>query len=74
MGKSNAVAVEGPDNWQARMDCDTLISAEQITMDKKRYKAALAEAKKRQVALADVLDDEAEENSESSSTSKKSAG
>jgi hypothetical protein len=56
------------------MDCDTLISAEQITMDKKRYKAALAEAKKRQVALADVLDDEAEENSESSSTSKKSAG
>lgn len=75
MAKTKAPSglVASEDNWQARMDCDTLIQAEQIAADPKRYKAALAEAKKRKKALDDVFMDSSHEIAEQGS-SKGSAG
>ena len=65
MGKRSGVtAMSGDMDWQARMDCDTLVQAEMIAADPKRYKAALAEAKKRKDALSDVFADVAEEMAE----------
>lgn len=66
MGKSTSTLVgSGPDaDWRARMDCDTLITAEQITDDPKRYKAALAEAKLRKDALDDVFAEAGQELAE----------
>ena len=73
MAKNKALGVQMPSetDWQARMDCDTLMQAEQIESDAKRYKAAKAEAKRRLSALNDVF---AEDETQEKATDKKSGG
>lgn len=73
MAKSKATiaAVPSDDEWRARMDCDTLIECQKIEADPKRYKAALAEAKRRRDALDATLSDSADDMAEMLGGSKK---
>jgi hypothetical protein len=62
---SPEVAANGMDsNWQAKSDVRTLALAEEIKGDPKRYKAALAEAKRQIANLQDVQDDASEDAGE----------
>ena len=63
MAKSSSVTMEDKD-WRAESDMRTLIDAQEIMKDKARYKAAMAEAKKRMAAMQAVVKDSAEEASE----------
>lgn len=47
MGKNTAAVLSGDENWQARSDLSTLVDAEQIRQDPKRYKAAQECARKK---------------------------
>jgi hypothetical protein len=47
-------------DWQAAMDCDTLMTAEQIKKDPKRLKAAQEYAKSKLMNLAKVVGEEAQ--------------
>lgn len=51
-------------DWQAQMDCDTLMRAAEIRKDPKRFKAAQAVAKERIEELSDLDGDAATESSE----------
>lgn len=44
------------DDWQAKMDMDTLVTARKIKMDPKRLKAALECAQKHKKALEEVTE------------------
>lgn len=54
--KSSAagISLKQDQKWQAEMDLDTLMRAEQIEADPKRFKAAAELAKERMVALGAV--------------------
>lgn len=64
MAKDVAAVPAMDKDWQAESDADTLIRAEEIAGDAKRYDKALAIVKKRKTALDDVLADEPEERAE----------
>ena len=50
--------------WQAESDARTLADAEKIKSDPKRYKAALKSIQEQCSALMDVMEDDAEEQTE----------
>lgn len=54
--KSNT-AVFGEENWQAESDLRTLIEAEQIEKDPKRFKRAKELAKSRLLEMASIAGD-----------------
>lgn len=58
------------DEWQVEDDLRTLSRAEEIKADPKRYKAALAMAKEKIQALADLQEDAASESKEEAGESK----
>jgi hypothetical protein len=64
MAKNSPVMAMSDRNYQAESDVRTLAQAEEIKGDKKRYKAALAEAKRQIASLQDVQDDAAEDAGE----------
>ena len=51
----NSTAI-GPDNWQAQSDMRTLVDAQTIRDNPKRFKAAQAEAKKQAAALEEAFE------------------
>lgn len=53
------------DRWRARDDLRTLITAEEIKADKKRYAAAIKEGKAQQKELQNVMTEQEEEGAES---------
>lgn len=62
--KSSIVAADN--DWQVEDDMRTLARAEEIKRDTKRYKAAVAMAKKRMEELQDLVDDQPSESKEES--------
>lgn len=53
-----AQTVSGMDNWQAQSDMRTLVDAQTIRNDPKRFKAAQKEAKKQADALEEAFEPE----------------
>lgn len=54
--KSNTIGI-GDENWQAESDLRTLIEAEQIEKDPKRFKKAKELAKNRLLEMASIAGD-----------------
>lgn len=54
MTKSKAIAIKPDEEWRAEADLHTLIEAEKIKADPKRYAKAQAIAKKKMMEVAKV--------------------
>lgn len=56
--KSQAVAIRPDEEWRCESDCHTLMEAEKIKADPKRYEKAKAYAKKKMMEAAKVAADD----------------
>lgn len=70
MAKNDAPKHIALDDWQTEDDLRTLSKAEEIKQDPKRYKAALAMAKSKIKALADLQADASEDAGEEAKEAK----
>lgn len=60
---ANVIAMDSDAEWRADSDLRTLIEAEKIEADPKRYKAAQALAKKRMMEVAKVASESGSDES-----------
>ena len=56
--RSKAVAIKPDEEWRCESDCHTLMEAEKIKADPKRYEKAKAYAKKKMMEAAVVATDD----------------
>lgn len=70
MAKNDAPKPIALDDWQTEDDLRTLSKAEEIKQDPKRYKAALAMAKSKIKALADLQADASDDAGEEAKEAK----
>ena len=56
--RSKAVAIKPDEEWMCESDCRTLMEAEKIKADPKRYEKAKAYAKKKMMEAAAVATDD----------------
>lgn len=70
MAKATAPKTIAMDDWQTEDDLRTLSKAEEIKQDPKRYKAALAMAKSKIKALADLQADASDDAGEEAKEAK----
>jgi len=56
-GSNKSIGLVSSDDYQAQYDLDTLMRAEEIEKDPKRFKAAKELAKKRMMDMANVATD-----------------
>lgn len=56
--KTSQVAIKADEEWRCEMDLNTLLEAEKIKADPKRYAKAQAMAKKRMMDAAKVAADD----------------
>lgn len=59
-GKTGSISTVSDEDWRAESDLRTLIEAEKIKKDKKRFAAAQAKAKDQMMEAAYVASEEAE--------------
>lgn len=55
--KNNTIGMDSDDDWRAEPDLRTLIEAEQIEKDPKRFKRAKELAKSRLIEMASIAGD-----------------
>lgn len=56
--RSKAIAIKPDEEWKCEMDLNTLLEAEKIKADPKRYEKAKAYAKKKMMEAAAVATDD----------------
>lgn len=56
--RSKAIAIKPDEEWRCEHDCHTLMEAEKIKADPKRYEKAKAYAKKKMMEAAAVATDD----------------
>ena len=56
--RSKAIAIKPDEEWKCEMDLNTLLEAEKIKADPKRFEKAQAMAKKRMMEAAKVASDD----------------
>lgn len=56
--RSKAIAIKPDEEWRCESDCHTLMEAEKIKADPKRYEKAKAYAKKKMMEAAAVATDD----------------